>query len=71
MNDDDRKQILGEALMDELKTIREYVEDIPIIKTELQQVHAKVDDLGNEIKVIKAVVSEHESDIKALKQKIA
>lgn len=29
MNDDDRKDVLSETLMDELKTIREYVGVLP------------------------------------------
>ena len=35
LSDKERKGVLGEVLMDELKAIREYVEDIPAIKKDL------------------------------------
>ena len=36
MDDDTLKEVLGEALMSELKAIREYVEDIPLIRRDLR-----------------------------------
>ena len=36
MSDEDRREVLGEALMHELKAIREYVEDVPAIKKNVQ-----------------------------------
>jgi hypothetical protein len=36
LNDDERKEVLGEVLADELKTILEYVKDVPLIKKSLK-----------------------------------
>lgn len=71
LNDDERKAVLGEVLADELKTISEYVKDVPAMQQELHQVHAAVDDISDRLKVIEYVVREHEADIKQLKRKAA
>lgn len=73
MSDDDRKQILGEALMDELKAIREYVQDVPVIKNDIKELKEVVEQLKSDVKVIKAAVTDqstqlanHENRITAL-----
>lgn len=71
LNDDERKDVLGEVLADELKAIREYVEDVPKVKEEVHQVHAKVDDIDDRLKVIEAVVKHQETDIRKLKKQAA
>jgi len=58
MNDDERRQVLGEVLMDELKAIREYVQDIPAIKQDVQQLKTDVDEIRPDVKVIKAAVTD-------------
>jgi len=49
-NDDKRKEVWGEVLMDELKVIHEYVRVIPAIQDKLQQLYAKVDKIDNRLK---------------------
>jgi hypothetical protein len=71
MDDDTRKDVLGEAIMDELKAIREYVEDIPEIKKDIKDLQVRATRVEEGMNVIKAVVREHESDIRILKQKTA
>lgn len=70
-SDEDRKEVLGEVLADELKVISEYVKDVPKIQVELHQVHAKVDDINDRLKVFEHVLKEHEYEIKSLKQRAA
>jgi len=57
LNDDERRQVLGEVLMDELKAIREYVQDIPAIKHDVQRLKTDVDEVRDDVKVIKAAVT--------------
>lgn len=85
MDDEARKQVLGEVLMDELKTIREYVEDVPGIKRKLDEVDERLISVESDVTVIKAavrdisgrlqsveeVVKDHDRDIRSLKQKVA
>jgi hypothetical protein len=71
LNDDERKDVLGEVLADELKVITEYVKDVPLVRQELHQVHATVNEINERLTVIEHVVREHESDIKQLKRKVA
>ena len=71
LNDDERKEVLGEVLADELKAIGEYVKDIPKVKEEVHQVHATVDDINDRLGVLGHVLKEHEQDIRQLKHKAA
>lgn len=71
LNDDERKEVLGEVLSDELKAILEYVKDVPSMQQELRQVHATVNDISDRLSVIEHVVREHESENKSLKHKAA
>jgi hypothetical protein len=66
MDDEMRKEALGEVLMDELKVIREYVEEIPNISKKLDSVAGNVDSLKNDMQAVKAVAKNHESRIKEL-----
>ncbi|OVE79310.1 hypothetical protein BVY00_00580 [bacterium G20] len=63
MDDEMRKEVLGEVLMDELKAIREYVEDIPAIKRDVNTIKNYVDELKTDVKAIKAIAKEHEQRI--------
>jgi peptidoglycan hydrolase CwlO-like protein len=71
LSDDERRQVLGEVLHDELKVINEYVKDVPKIQEEVHQVHSKVDDMNDQLKVFKHVLKEHEEDIRKLKRTVA
>lgn len=71
LNDDERKEVLGNVLADELKAIHEYVSEIPLIKQELHQVKAITLDNNERLKVLEQVVKGHEKDLKYLKSKIA
>jgi hypothetical protein len=71
LDDSERKVVLGSVLADELKVILEYVKDVPAIKQELHRVKATVDDTHEKLTLFEHVVKEHETDLKALKQKVA
>ena len=71
LNDDERRDVLGEVLADELKVITEYVKEVPSVKNELHQVHATVNEINDRLTTIEAVVREHETDIKHLRGKVA
>lgn len=69
MDDQARKEVLGEVLMDELKAIREYVEDVPQIKAQVHKINATVNEINDRLVVIETVVRDHEHEIKLLKRK--
>ena len=71
LSDDERKAVLGEVLSDELKTILEYVKEVPAMQQELHQVHAAVNDMSDRLNVIEHVVRDHEAAIMSLKHKVA
>jgi hypothetical protein len=71
LNDDERKEVMGDILADELQAIREYVQDVPLIKQELHHVAAAVETISGHLSVISTVVKDHESVLQKLNQKIA
>ena len=44
LNDDERTEVLGGVLADELKASHEYVKDIPMIKQAIHQIKANTDE---------------------------
>jgi hypothetical protein len=71
LSDDDRKQILGEVLFDELRAIREGLDDVPR-RAEFNDLKAKVDEIGADIGTLKLVatdtsrqINDHENRISA------
>lgn len=71
LNDDERKDILGEVLSSELQAILEYVKDMPALRQELHQVHATVDNLSERFTVVEHAVRGQETDLTTLKRKLA
>lgn len=51
LSDDERQEILGEVLFDELKAIREYVEDLPAIKQRLTEVDERLIEVERIVKI--------------------
>lgn len=58
LSNDERREVLGEVLHDELKAILEYVKDMPVLRQELHQVQADVAELKQDMKVVKAAVTD-------------
>lgn len=63
LDDNERREVLGEVLADELKVILEYVKDIPLIKHKLYEIDRRL------IKV-ERIVKAHEFDIKQIRQNL-
>jgi 2-phospho-L-lactate guanylyltransferase (CobY/MobA/RfbA family) len=78
MDDEQRKAVLGEALMDELRAIREQLDDLPAIKRDVVATREDVETIKVDLKAIKAavreiseVLREHDEDIGLLKRRTA
>ena len=71
LNDDERKIVLGEVLADELKVIREYVEDVPSLKKDVIVIKENVSELKSDMKVVKTAVTDVNKEQKSLKQRVA
>ncbi len=57
LTDEERKQVLGEVLMDELKAIREGIANLPT-RPEFNELTEKVDELAADMRVVKAAVTD-------------
>lgn len=71
LSDDERRGVLGEVLLDELKAIREYVQDIPVIKQKLREIDSRLINVEDRLIVVEAVVKSHVTEIKQLRQQLA
>jgi hypothetical protein len=72
LSDDDRKKVLSEVLMDELKAIREGIAGLPT-RQEFTELRSDVSELKTDVKVVKAAVTDtnkqvadHETRLAAL-----
>ena len=66
LDDEERRQVLGEVLADELKVIREYVQDIPEIKKDVHSLKEDVEILKSDMKIVKTAISNHASRLTQL-----
>lgn len=64
LNDDERREVLGEVLADELRAIREYVQDIPSIRQEISEIKEQLTSVERSVKG-------HELDIRLLRGQAA
>lgn len=71
LSDEERREVLGEVLIDELKAIREYVEDIPAIKRKLSDVDDGLVKVEERLIVVEKVVKNHEVDIRQIRLTLA
>lgn len=58
LGDNERKEILGEILADELKIIKEYVKDIPTLKLDVSEIKTDVSELNSDMKIVKAAITD-------------
>jgi hypothetical protein len=70
-DDEMRKEVLGEVLMDELKAIGKYVQDISGIKMTLKQMDGRLGNIETGITAVKALLYVHNDAIRLLKEKVA
>ncbi len=66
LSNDERREVLGEVLSDELKVILEYVQEIPDIKHKLYEIDDRLTKVEDRLIVIEHVVKAHDADIKYL-----
>ena len=66
LTDDERRLVLGEILVDELKVSREYVQDVPEIKDRVTSIDDRLKVVETDVKIIKKVVRQHSFEIKTL-----
>jgi 2-phospho-L-lactate guanylyltransferase (CobY/MobA/RfbA family) len=64
LSDEERKKVLGEVLADELKVIREYVEDVPLIKRKVNDIDKRLTKVEANTKIIKAAITDMSSELK-------
>ena len=61
LDDNERREVLGGVLADELKVILEYVKDIPLIKQDTREIKKRLTS-------VERIENAHEFDIKQIRQ---
>lgn len=69
LSGDERREVLGAILADELQAIREYVQDVPVIKQQLHNLTATVNDMHDKLSVLEHVAKDHEVELRQLKRR--
>lgn len=69
LTDDDRRQVLGEILMDELKALREGISMLPT-RQEFKKLEEKFDKMSDDIDTIKSVAKNHSSKLQNHEQRL-
>lgn len=69
LTDDDRRQVLGEILMDELKALREGISMLPT-RQEFKKLEEKFDKMSDDIDAIKSVTRNHSSKLQNHEQRL-
>jgi hypothetical protein len=62
LSDEERRQVLGEVLLDELKAIREGISDLPT-RSEFNELAEKVDRIDARTAVIQAAVTDQSKQL--------
>ncbi len=70
LDDDSIKALFGEAIIDELKAIREYLGMVPLAGQRLLTLEDHVANMDDTLKVVSALGRAHEKDIGKIKQNI-
>ena len=71
LSDDERRNILGEVLMDELKTIHEYVKEIPDLKKRISRLEEATNRSAQRLDVDEAILKAHELDIRTINRHLS
>ena len=61
LSDDEKREVLGEVLADELKAIHELVSHVPVITKKVNTLDHNIQIIKSDVKAIKAVVKNHEA----------
>ena len=69
MDDENRREVLIEAMMNELKIIREGVEALSGVPSRLDRIDHRLENLESDMQVVKIVLREHSADVTELKDK--
>jgi hypothetical protein len=64
LSDDERKEVLGEVLSEELKLILEYVSGVPRIERKVGRLEKDMSEVKSDVKVIKAAVTDISQQLK-------
>ncbi len=70
MDDETRREVLGEALLNELKAIRECLEDLPQIKAKVNDIDGRLINVDSDVKAIHAPVRDTNEDLIGLQETV-
>jgi len=71
LSDDERRDILGEVLMDELKAIHEYVKEIPDLKKRIGKLEDKMDQVWDRFNIDESILKAHDIDIRIINSRLS
>lgn len=70
LSEEEKRQVLGSVLADQLTAIQEAVKDVPEIKTQLEKLDYDLNQLTSDIKIVKAAISSISSEVNEQQRQI-
>lgn len=58
LSEEEKRQVLGTVLADQLSAIQESVKDVPEIKKQLQKLDNEISQMISDIRIIKAAITD-------------
>ncbi len=71
MSEDEKQQVLGSVLADQLSAIQEAVKDVPEIKIKLDKMERILSDVGSDVRVSKAAITDLSHQVNEHERQIA
>ena len=70
LSEDEKRQVLGTVLADQLTAIQEAVKDVPQINKKLENLETVLDNIAGEIRIVKAAVTDLSTQVNEHEQQI-
>jgi septal ring factor EnvC (AmiA/AmiB activator) len=70
LSEEEKRQVLGTVLADQLSVIQDSVKDVPEIKKQLQKLDDEVMQLSSDIKIIKTAIIDITQQVNAHERQI-
>lgn len=71
LSEDEKRQVLGSVLSDQLSAIQEAVKDVPEIKNKLEELDRKLNQASDDLKVVKAAITSMTDEVNRHDREIA
>ncbi|MCL4358119.1 hypothetical protein M1512_04490 [Patescibacteria group bacterium] len=70
LSEDEKRQVLGSVLADQLKAIQDAISNVPEIKSQLDKLDRSMSEMADDLKVVKAAMTHMSNQVNEHEQRI-